>query len=141
MKADLPATLFRRVSETPPSILFLEQYRIYLQLLDRIADRRQSANSFFLKINTGLCFWLRLVRSYRYLKAAKFRVVEAIEEQLPLAPFTAEWNALRKDSDSRQYIPLTNLEVWIPRSFIILYTAIIHLLIPGRDLFWFSQPH
>jgi hypothetical protein len=168
--ADLRATIFRRVGETPPSILFLEQYRLYLQLVDKIGDRRQSANSFFLSINTGLCalmgymfarevpghlrlllwvipfpgilisyFWFRLVRSYRYLNAAKFRVVEAIEEQLPLAPFTAEWIALRKEANARQYVPLTNLEVWIPRCFMILYSSIFLLLIPWRELLWFVR--
>ena len=59
----------------------------------------------------------------------------------PLAPFTAEWIALRKDSESGQYIPLTNLEIWIPRSFIILYIAIFLLLIPWREVFGFFQRH
>jgi hypothetical protein len=86
-------------------------------------------------------FRLRLVRSYRHLSAAKFRVVKAIEEQRPLAPFTAEWIALRKESSARQYVPLTNVEVWIPRSFMLLYIAILLLLIPWHELFWFLRPH
>ena len=172
INADLRATLFRRAGEPPPNVFLLEQYKVYLQLLDKIGDRRQSANSFFLSINTALCalmgymfarevpghlrlllwvipfpgilisyFWFRLVRSYRYLNAAKFRVVEAMEERLPFAPFAAEWIALRKQADAHQYVPLTNLEVWIPRCFLILYSAILLLLIPWRELFWFLRPH
>lgn len=33
----------------------LEQYKIYLEMLDKISERRQHANSFFLSVNTGLC--------------------------------------------------------------------------------------
>src|ERR1700731_2937994 len=55
MKADLRATLFRRAEQPPQGALFLEQYKLYLQMVDKIGDRRQSANSFFLSINTGLC--------------------------------------------------------------------------------------
>lgn len=32
----------------------LEQYKIYLEMIDRISSRRQSVNSFFLSINTAL---------------------------------------------------------------------------------------
>src|SRR5713101_8770183 len=34
---------------------YLDQYKLYLQLLDKISERRQTANSFFLTVNTGLC--------------------------------------------------------------------------------------
>ncbi len=64
-----------------------------------------------------------------------------MEERLPFAPFAAEWVALRKQADARQYVPLTNLEVWIPRSFLTLYSAILLLLIPWRELFWFLRPN
>jgi hypothetical protein len=172
LNSDIRATLCPAPGAAPPSYMLLEQYRIYLQLLDKIADRRQSANSFFLSINTGLCallgymfarevppqlrlllwvipfpgilvsyFWFRLVRSYRYLNAAKFRVVEAIEERLPLAPFTAEWIALRDEADAHRYIPLTTLEVWIPRCFMCLYSAILLLLVPWREAIAALSPH
>ncbi len=32
----------------------LEQYKIYLEMADKISERRQTANSFFLSINTAL---------------------------------------------------------------------------------------
>ena len=34
---------------------YLEQYRLYLGLVDSISERRHKANSFFLSINTGIC--------------------------------------------------------------------------------------
>ena len=50
--AGLRATLFRRAGEPPPSILFLERDRPYLQLFDKIGDRGPRANSFLLCINS-----------------------------------------------------------------------------------------
>jgi hypothetical protein len=171
INADLRATLFRRAGESPPSASVVEQYKAYLLSLDKVGDRRQSANSFFLSINTGLCalmgymfakdvpgdlrlllwiipftgllvsyFWFRLVRSYRYLNAAKFQVIEAMEEGLLSAPFAAEWIALQKESGARKYIPLTNLEIWIPRFFMFLYGSILLLLIPWRELLSAVRP-
>jgi plasmid replication initiation protein len=100
----------------------LEQYKLYVEMADKISERRQSANSFFLSVNTvivglttyftlcgiscssiilfspismaGLviCYmWYRLVRSYRDLNTAKFKVIHEIEQQLPLAPYDLEW--------------------------------------------------
>jgi hypothetical protein len=41
----------------------LEQYKFYLQMADKISDRRQSANNFFLTVNTALIAFLGLVAS------------------------------------------------------------------------------
>jgi hypothetical protein len=42
---------------------FLEQYKLYVQMADKISERRQSANSFFLTVNTALIAFLGLVAS------------------------------------------------------------------------------
>jgi hypothetical protein len=39
----------------------LEQYKLYIQTADRISERRQSANSFFLTVNTALIAFLGFV--------------------------------------------------------------------------------
>src|SRR5215208_410564 len=39
----------------------LEQYKLYVQMADKISDRRQAANSFFLTVNTALIAFLGLV--------------------------------------------------------------------------------
>jgi len=41
----------------------LEQYKLYIQMADKISERRQSANTFFLTINTALIAFLGLVAS------------------------------------------------------------------------------
>jgi hypothetical protein len=98
----------------------LEQYKLYVEMADRVSSRRGLTNSFFLTLNTGLfgfvaafhkvpvggqacwlaiplvailgqCFaWFYLVRSYRLLNSAKFQVLGALEERLPASPF---WRA------------------------------------------------
>jgi hypothetical protein len=98
----------------------LEQYKIYVEMADRISARRGLTNTFFLTLNstvfttigvfwttrahaaswllifpvlvlTGQCLaWFWLVRSYRQLNAAKYAVIGALEERLPASPY---WRA------------------------------------------------
>ena len=98
----------------------LEQYKIYVEMADRVSARRGLANTFFLTFNSAVftligafwtarphaisallivpvlvlmaeCFaWFWLIRSYRLLNAAKYAVVGALEERLPASPY---WRA------------------------------------------------
>jgi hypothetical protein len=132
----------------------LEQYKLYVEMADRISARRGLTNSFFLTLNTaivgliagfnkvsagpaawwlaiplvailGECFaWFYLVRSYRLLNSAKYRVVGALEERLPASPFwRAEWWALGEGHDRTRYWPLSHIEQWIPVVFALTYFA------------------
>jgi len=140
----------------------LEQYKLYVQMADKISERRQSANSFFLTINTALiaflglvaspdvggdtglvaspplpwvlvvsaagvvlCYsWYRLVRSYKDLNSAKFKVVHAIESRLPASPYDAEWEAVGRGEDKNLYLPFTHIEIRIPWVFAALYVLL-----------------
>ena len=103
-----------------PSIALLEQYKLYVEMADRVSARRGLANTFFLTLNTAIftvigVFWQRppsastwllafpwaalvvqclawfwLLRSYRQLNSAKYAVVGALEERLPASPY---WRA------------------------------------------------
>ena len=85
-----------------------EQYKLYVEMADRISARRMLANSFFLGIHTALitaftvllkekilsatliglspffavivlCYvWWRIVHSYRQLNSGKFKVIHSI---------------------------------------------------------------
>ncbi len=117
--ADVDAASYGDTGERYQSAI-LEQYKLYVEMADRISARRGLANTFFLTLNTtiftvigvfwkdrpnasvwillfplvvllGQCFaWFSLVRSYRQLNAAKYAVVGAIEERLPASPY---WRA------------------------------------------------
>ncbi len=95
----------------------LEQYKIYVEMADRISARRSLTNTFFLTLNIavftftgaflqiqprtaswllafplvallGQCAaWFYLVRSYRQLNTAKYEVVGALEAGLPASPY------------------------------------------------------
>jgi hypothetical protein len=97
----------------------LEQYKIYVEMADRISARRALANTFFLTLNSaiftvfgvlwqhrpvgsawwlvfplialvGQCVaWYWLLRSYRQLNTAKYIVIGAIESKLPISPYWA----------------------------------------------------
>lgn len=139
-----------------------EQYKLYVEMADRISARRMLANSFFVGVHTALitaftvllkegvlqpnCFgympfiavillcyvWWRIVYSYRQLNSGKYKVVHAIEQRLPVAPYDAEWNALGSGEDRKLYLPLTHVENWVPLCFAILYLLLgVALYIKG----------
>lgn len=98
----------------------LEQYKLYVEMADRISARRAAANTFFLTLNTAVftvfgtfwaakpesapwwltlplvallvecAAWFYLVRSYRQLNSAKYEVIGRLEERLPASPY---WKA------------------------------------------------
>jgi hypothetical protein len=93
----------------------LDLYRLAVEMADRISARRGIANSFFLTLNTAVVgvlgathvgwylagagimvslAWWMLLRSYRDLNRAKFRVILAIEADLPLHIYADEWAAI-----------------------------------------------
>lgn len=130
----------------------IEQYKTYVEMADRISGRRSATNTFFLTLNSSIftlfgviwagkptsapwwlvvpllalllqCWaWFALVRSYRQLNQAKFRVIGALEERLPASPYwKAEWVELGEGKDRSRYRPLTTLERLVPVSFAVLY--------------------
>lgn len=50
----LSSPLFHEKHEEFPKEYLLEQYKLYVEMADRISHRRQTANSFFLSINTAV---------------------------------------------------------------------------------------
>jgi hypothetical protein len=78
-----------------------------------------------------VCFiWWSLVDSYKDLNTAKFTVIHELERQLPVALFKHEWyvcghNKNKADKDlASKYVPLTQLERWIPFAFAGLYIVL-----------------
>jgi hypothetical protein len=78
-----------------------------------------------LVIAVGQCIaWWWLVRSYRLLNSAKFKVIGALEERLPASAYwRAEWMALGEGKDWRKYLPLSHLEQWVPILFALVYVS------------------
>ncbi|MFE4973524.1 hypothetical protein ACFRAR_15585 [Kitasatospora sp. NPDC056651] len=106
----------------------MELYLLAVEMADRISERRGSANTFFLSVQTALVTligfgipklsespwwvpaavalagitlsgaWWMQLRSYRDLNGAKFQVINDLEKRLPAQIFAAEWDILRNGS-------------------------------------------
>lgn len=133
----------------------LTQYLKYLDMADKISDRRSAANTFFLTVNTALIssigianlvsqmrspfffaivgfaaillcyFWYRLIRSYKDLNTAKFRVIHELEKHVPIRLFEAEWESVGRGKNKKLYLPFTHIEMYVPWIFILLYSSLI----------------
>jgi hypothetical protein len=143
----------------------LEMYKTYLEMADRISERREKANSFFLAVNTALiallardafgssaagpralellvpvaagvlCYlWYRIIRSYRDLNSAKFKVVHAIERQLPLRPYDAEWESVERGKNPRLYLPFTHVEKVVPWLFMAFHALLAASAVPWENV-------
>ncbi len=143
----------------------LEQYKLYVEMADRISARRATANTFFLTLNTlvvgalatcaeksshlsiivvciaaiVLCYvWKRLINSYRQLNTAKYAVIGELERKLPSSPYwSAEWSALGEGKDPRRYKQLTGVEKGVPIIFMGLYLLLCVAIV--RELSSSSQ--
>ena len=127
--------------------ILLEQYKLISESADKITDKRQSTNNFYLgvnsfilavasylavsKVNTvsilisvsGLLVsvvWLKNINSFKQLNSAKFKVIHELEEYLPARVYQKEDEYLQKG-----YYKLTAVEKWIPIIFGVLYVIII----------------
>lgn len=72
-----------------------------------------------------LCYlWYRIIRSYRDLNSAKFKVVHAIERHLPLRPYDAEWEHVGRGKDKKKYLPFTHVENFVPWLFLLFHVVL-----------------
>jgi len=141
-------------AELPAS--YFEMYKMTVEMADRVSARRGLANSFFLTVNTTVlgvlgthaaswylavagiivCVsWWVLLRSYRDLNAAKFKVILAMEKNLPAQPYGDEWNHLHSEPVqspspgaarrgwAARYRELGVIERTVPWVFALLYLA------------------
>ncbi|MCC8362840.1 hypothetical protein LK996_07090 [Lysobacter sp. A6] len=129
----------------------LDQYKLYVEMADRISARRATANSYFLSVNSAILafvgyltskgsddflwllavagvtlayFWRALIQSYKNLNTAKWLVVHRIEKRLPISPYDAEWDAMGRGKNPKLYRPLTHIEVAVPIVFMVLHAFV-----------------
>ena len=68
--------------------------------------------------------WFLGLRSYRDLNSAKFKVINAIETELPVRVFSEEWRYLKEDKVPGwrgRYREQGTVERWVPTLFGIIY--------------------
>ena len=128
-----------------------EQYKLYVEMADKISQQRLLSNSFYTTLNTILLtvlgvkwdsmdnllflvagigiilslIWFFNVRSYRQLNSGKFKIIQQMEEYLPFRAYKAEWDILEHGKKKSVYWPVSHIEKWIPWLFFALYLIII----------------
>ena len=134
----------------------LEEYKLYVEMADRVSQRRATANSYLVTVNTFLvalyglaptptgasdvwmfcvpvagvmiCIvWDALLREYRSLNREKFNVIQEMEERLPAAGYTREWELIKAGG----YRPLSTIEQIVPWVFVGLYTVLAMAIAGG----------
>lgn len=141
----------------------LDQYKLYVEMADRISQRRAAANTYFLSINSAILafvgylttkdtpeylwliaisgcmltlFWHSTIISYRNLNTAKWLVVQDIEKRLPISPYSAEWDAVQRGKNPKLYRPISHIESWVPGVFFLLHVIVFFKTFP-----WASTAH
>jgi hypothetical protein len=134
---------------------YFEQYKIYVAGMERISDRRESANKQFLALNSAVVVLTGLIlqhsshheklfligvsvlgliicavswfllNSYKQLNTAKFEMIHSIERNLPLQLYEDEWKLLGKGNDRQKYFPFSHVERLVPLIFGVAYMLII----------------
>lgn len=137
----------------------LEQYKLFIGSAEKVSDRRQNANNYFLAINTAIISFLGLIyeikikdisvicillsivgificgifyfliNSYKQLNSGKFKVIHEIELELPLALYQREWEILGEGKNKCQYWPFSHIEIKIPFIFGLIYLILIIIYI------------
>jgi hypothetical protein len=131
----------------------LEQYKLYVEMADRVSTRRLTANSYFLSINSAILgfvgyisskpgyghylwlvgcagiilsiLWFYMITSYRDLNTAKFKIIHEVEKRLPLSLYAAEWNAMGRGTVPQLYRPLSHIERVVPWVFVVLHVYVV----------------
>jgi len=138
----------------------LEIYKLMVEMADRVSQRRQASNSFYLTLNTlifggtayvrvitdshmlviAICMagimasvlWASSISSYKTLNTAKFAVIHEMELGFSYRPFTEEWRRLDPDQDGIRHKPFHVTEVAVPRIFLGLYCFQVIVALPWR---------
>ncbi|QIJ76210.1 hypothetical protein GU700_17405 [Methylobacterium sp. NI91] len=140
----------------------IDIYKMLVDMADKVSQRRQNANNFYLTVNTALIgatsyinsvsphepstwivsfagllvslVWKRNIDSYKDLNGGKFHVITEIEKELPISPFRAEWDFLRRGQDKSRYRPFHAVEILVPYIFAVVHGAQIARVVPWRSV-------
>lgn len=115
--------------------ILLEQYKLAVEMADRISARREGANKIFLSVNSIIfaflamqgtfyeihifisvvgifisTVWATMIQNYKNLNSAKYAVIHEMENMLPWKVYKDEWEKLKQGKDKKVYAKLTVIE-------------------------------
>lgn len=129
--------------------VILAQWQTCVEMANSVSQRRDSMNNIFMTLNLAIItavsitwdiksililvsgivacvIWILFLRNYKLLNSEKFKVINSIENKLPVKPFNDEWDNLKKN---KKYMDSTKLEKTLPITFVILYIITIVVII------------
>lgn len=143
----------------------LEIYKMLVEMADRVSQRRQAANNFYLSVNTAIAgttaylstfhpsavaifvvalagllvsvLWVRNIESYKELNEGKFHVITELEKALSGKAFTDEWAFLHNGGRKKRYRPFHAVEVLVPWVFVAVHLTQILSCFPWVAFFRF----
>lgn len=130
----------------------LEQWKICIEMADKISERRVNVNNFFITLNSSILaltafmvkgkefiitfigifvsiLWIMTISNYKKLNSVKFKIINELEMHLPTKPYNYEWHLIGQGNDKKKYKRLTEMEKFIPIFFIVIYITILILKI------------
>lgn len=136
----------KKIIQNDTKYILLEQYRIAVDMADKLNARKESTSKLFVSANAiffaflaskeltsemvvflslfGILLsivWASLIRNHNIVHSAKYEVIEEMEERLPWNVFKSEWDKLGNGLDKKLYKNLGTIEYKIPLLFIVLY--------------------
>jgi hypothetical protein len=130
--------------------LIFDQYKLYVDLADKISARRATTNSFYLTANSflfvaiGILFsngleivvpmilligvfvsisWWLLIVYYKNLNSSKYQVINEIEKKLPVRGLHTEYKISKtQEAQVKRLRGLTSIEVWLPICLLTMYS-------------------
>ena len=138
----------------------LEQYKMYVQSAENVSARRVASSRYLLTLNIALItlygiqsegfsqsywttlvpilgipvsvLWYQIIKSHRDLNAVKFNIIHQLEEHLPVALYTYEWQ-LAGEGRGTSYSAVTHIEQGIPIAFVVLHIILF------LSVFWVKR--
>lgn len=122
-------------------VTVLEQWKTFVESAESNTQKRLTANGLYLTLNAailtaisftpekenlimmilGICIsilWIVSINSYRKLSSVKYDIINELERELPISPFTEEWTRL---NTGKRYVKLTSVEDILPRFLLVIY--------------------
>ena len=79
-------------------------------------------------------YWIKAIESYKTLNTAKFQVINEIERDLVIKPFTEEWRHLDPGGAGAKHRPFHQVEKIVPKIFMLVYLLQLASIIPWSRL-------
>lgn len=138
------------MTEENKTEIILSQWQTCVEMANSVSQRRDNMNNIFVTLNLAIMavvsvgvetkslfvlvagvvlsiVWLFYIRNYRTLNEVKYKIINRIEDKLPISPYNNEWEEM---CSKNHYVEGTKLEPILPITFIALYLiAIVAILI------------